>query len=243
MVCEELHVARASFYRLKAQLALPFERVTKKRGPKPAQSDEQLTEAIRAILKASPFTGEGHRKVWARLRHKNMRTSKVRVLRLMREAGLLAPTRAGAAHGPAAHDGTITTEEPDKMWGTDATSTATVEEGSATVFIAVDHCTTECVGIHAAKEGTRYEALEPLRQAVRARFGAFTEGACRGLQIRHDHGSQFMSDVFQDELAQRQLELPGGGASFRRRPRSCASGRFDLADTLQLIEVTERLRV
>ena len=35
----------------------------------------------------------------------------------MREARLLAPTRMGRVHGPAAHDGTITTEVPDQMWG------------------------------------------------------------------------------------------------------------------------------
>ena len=33
-----------------------------------------------------------------------------RVLRLMREHGLLAHQRAGRPHGPRAHDGTITTE-------------------------------------------------------------------------------------------------------------------------------------
>src|SRR3954471_21814636 len=37
----------------------------------------------------SPFHGEGHRKVWARLRLAGVRTSKRRVLRLMREHGLL----------------------------------------------------------------------------------------------------------------------------------------------------------
>jgi hypothetical protein len=45
-----------------------------------------------------------------------VRTSKGRVLRLMREATLLAPTRLGHAHGPKAHDGTITTDVPDQMW-------------------------------------------------------------------------------------------------------------------------------
>ena len=47
------------------------------------------------------------------------RTSKERVRRLMREHDLQAPPRAGHAHGPKAHDGTITTEAPDVMWGTD----------------------------------------------------------------------------------------------------------------------------
>ncbi len=40
----------------------------KRRGPKPSISDEALLVAIEADLEASPWEGEGHRKVWARLR-------------------------------------------------------------------------------------------------------------------------------------------------------------------------------
>jgi transposase InsO family protein len=152
------------------------------------------------VLARSSFLGEGHRKVWARLRLAGTRTSKARVLRLMREAGLLAPMRAGVAHGPPAHDGTITTERPNQMWGADATTCLTTREGTATVFVAVDHCAADCVGIHAARPGTRFEALEPLRQGIREHFGGYGAAVASGLALRHDHGSQFMSDHFQDEL-------------------------------------------
>ena len=155
--------------------------------------------AIRAVLAAAPFLGEGHRKVWARLRWQGVRTSKARVQRLMRAAHLLAPTRVGHAHGPKAHDGTITTEQPDQMWGMDATSCLT-REGTATVFVVVDHCAAECIGLHAAKPGTRFEAVEPLRQGVHALFGGYETGIALGLLARHDHGSQYVSDYFQDDL-------------------------------------------
>jgi putative transposase len=162
--------------------------------------DEALVEAIRKLLATSPFRGEGHRKVWARLRFAGIRTSKRRVLRLMREHDLLAPNRVGRPHGPRAHDGTIRTARVDAMWGTDLTSTMTAE-GQASIFVTVDHCSTECVGIHAACRATRFEALEPLRQGVRACFGAFAEGVAGGLKLRHDHGSQFIADDYQRELA------------------------------------------
>jgi transposase InsO family protein len=162
--------------------------------------DEALVEAIRQLLTESPFHGEGHRKVWARLRFAGVRTSKRRVLRLMREYDLLAPSRVGRPRGPSAHDGTIRTERVDAMWGTDLTSTMT-GEGQASIFVTVDHCSTECVGIHAARRATRFEALEPLRQAVRACVGAFAEGVASGLKLRHDHGSQFVADDYQRELA------------------------------------------
>ena len=64
-------------------------------------------QAIRQLLTDSPFHGEGYRKLWARLRFAGIRTSRRRVLRLMREHGLLAHQRAGPAArlaSPRRHD-------------------------------------------------------------------------------------------------------------------------------------------
>jgi len=198
-VCQEWGVPRSTFYHQQDRVA-PSQGTPAKRGPKTAYTDEVLTGFIRQVLAASPFLGEGHRKVWARLRAQGIRTSKPRVLRLLRQAGLLAPSRAPRVVGPRVHDGTITTERPNQMWGTDATSTVTVEDGAVTVFVAIDHCTLEGIGIHAARRATRFEALEPIRQGVRLQFGTVSAGIAMGLQVRHDHGSQYMSDEFQAEL-------------------------------------------
>ena len=168
-------------------------------GPPGAMSDAALIRRIGALLADSPFHGEGYRKVWARLRHVGVRTSPRRVLRVMREHGLLAHQRPGSPRGPRAHDGKITTERVDEMWGTDLTMVAT-GEGQAAVFVAVDHCSAECVGIHASPRATRHEALEPIRQAVRGSFGAVGKDLAKGLSIRHDHGSQYMSKDFQREI-------------------------------------------
>jgi len=170
-------------------------------GPVGPCADHDLVPHIKRLLTDSPFHGEGYRKVWARLRYAGLRTSKRRVLRLMREHQLLAPQRRGRRPGPRVHDGTITTTRINEMWGTDMTATLTAAEGQAAIFFAVDHCSLECVGIHAAKRGTRFEALEPLRQGVRECFGAFASQAAQGLALRHDHGSQYMSHDFQEELA------------------------------------------
>jgi len=40
----------------------------------------------------------------------------------------------------------------------------------------------------------------PIRQGVRRCFGAFAEKVATGLSLRHDHGSQYMSDDFQNEI-------------------------------------------
>jgi putative transposase len=189
---------RSTFYARQQRTRQPA--ALRRRGPKTKHTDAELLEQIRAILTASPFHGEGHRKIWARLRVQGIRTSKLRVLRLMRENELLAPQRQLAPVMEKSHAGSIVTSEPNQMWGTDATATVTLADGQVTVFAAVDHCTAECVGIHAVKRATRFEALEPLRQGVREHFGGFGPQAAAGLRIRHDHGSQYMSDHFQKEL-------------------------------------------
>jgi putative transposase len=196
-VCRAWRLGRSGIYRHQSP---PPATPPRRRGPLGAMSDDALTTAIRGVLAASPFHGEGHRKVWARLRYAGTRTSLRRVLRLMRQNHLLAPARVGSPRGPRNHDGTIIPETVDVMWGTDLTTTIT-GEGLAAVFIAVDHCSAECVGIHAHARATRFEALEPIRQGVRRHFGGFARGIARGLAVRHDHGSQYMSDHFQKEIA------------------------------------------
>ena len=212
-VCRVWQCARSSVYARRQATTSPTP--CRRRGPVGAAPDDVLVGHIRRVLEASPFHGEGYRKAWAKLRVEGIRTAPERVRRLMREHDLQAPHRVGQAHGPKAHDGTITTAAPDVMWGTDMTATVTVGEGTAYVFVAVDHCTTECVGLHAAKRGTRFEALEPIRQGVRERFGTIGEGVARGLRLRHDHGSNYLADDFQQEVAFFGIE---SSPSFVREP-------------------------
>ena len=139
-------------------------------GPRGPMPDEALVDAIRRLLADSPFHGEGHRKVSARLRFAGIRTSKRRVLRLMRAHDLLAPGRVGRPHGPKAHDGTIRTERVDEMWGTDLTATP-AGEGQAAIFVTVDHSSADARA-SMPPASARLEALEPCRRAC-GRFGAF----------------------------------------------------------------------
>ena len=191
------NLARSSFYATRQRERDPRE--AHKRGPK-VLSDEELLAEVRQLLAAPVFTAEGYRKIWARLRHKGVRTSKDRVLRLLRENQLLSPSRQAEPGETNPHEGTIVTEAPDRMWGTDATATHTEAEGAVTVFAAIDHYTAECVGIHVVKKATRFEALEPIRQGVRECFGTFSAGSAAGLRLRHDHGSVYMSEEFQNEI-------------------------------------------
>jgi transposase InsO family protein len=98
------------------------------------------------------------------------------------------------------HDGTIMTDQVDHVWGTDKTETVTTDEGRACVFIAVDHCSGEFIGTHAASGASRWEALDPIRQGVARHFGPLEARAAAGPTLRHDHGSNYMSGDFQREI-------------------------------------------
>ncbi len=202
---------RSSFYAARSRKQNPRE--PRKRGPK-VLSDAELLSAIRVVLDEAVFSGEGYRKVWARLRHKGIRSWKERVNRLMREHQLLSPHRQPAPIVTRSHDGVIVTDRPDRMWGTAATATITIAEGAVTIFAAIDHCTAECVGIHAVKKATRFEALEPVRQGVRERFGVFSPDSATGCNCVMTT-AVYTSDDFQNEI--RFLGI-GSSPAFVRQP-------------------------
>ncbi|MCL6556945.1 MAG: hypothetical protein K6T56_11375 [Burkholderiales bacterium] len=97
-VCRVLELPRATIYAQEQRQAanvVPLQRA--RRGPKPKVSDADPLAAIRADLAASFFTGEGHRKVWAR----HPRWTQPRVAPDARERPTLAawptPGRTGSA--------------------------------------------------------------------------------------------------------------------------------------------------
>jgi putative transposase len=198
-VCRVLDFPRSTIYAQQAAAKVVPLR-PQRRGPKPKLADADLLTAIRADLAASPFTGEGHRKVWARLRLVGgIRVSRARVLRLMRENALLSPHRRPQGE-PVSHDGTIVTDRPNDMWGTDGIRIATVDEGWVWVFAAVDHFDACCVGLHVVKTGNRFAALQPIAQGLKTEFGATDAEAGRGLTLRMDHGTQYTADDFLNQI-------------------------------------------
>ncbi len=201
LVCRTWEQPRSSYSVSKRGAELPVRLApASKRGPKTVLSDTELLELIRADLKASPFQGEGHRKVWARLRVRDgVKVGRRRVLKLMRENNLLSPYR-GRRGNPRLHQGEIITPAPNLMWGTDGAKVFTVEEGWGWLFVAVEHWTAECMGWHVCKLGTRFAALEPISQGLMTTAGSVAADAGRGLSLRIDHGTQYLSDHFQNQL-------------------------------------------
>jgi putative transposase len=198
-VCSTLCVPRSSFYEKKRRKRSKGRKAGKRR-PKPSVSDEKLLALIREDLATSPFIGEGHRKVWARLKFgRGIAVSRKRVLRIMRENNLLSPYRMPQM--PANHhDGEIITSEPNVMWGTDGAKVFTLEEGWGWIFVNVEHWNSECMGWHVTKKGDRFAALEPVSMGIMSEFGSVERGIARGISLRMDHGNQYTSERFQNQV-------------------------------------------
>jgi putative transposase len=101
----------------------------------------------------------------------------------------------------------------------------------------------ECVGIHraqrarsapegtargsgqrASRSGDRFQALEPVKQAVRQCHGGFAKDIAAGLRLRHDHGSQYVSHDFQAEI--RFLGIESSPAFVREPEGNGCAERF-----------------
>ena len=230
-VCRTWKLSRATYYNRTSE-AKPGKKDSSSR----FHCDSFLVKRIRHHIQVSPFHDEGYRKIWARLRYERVRTSKERVRRLMKAHHLQSVKRPRRERGNKAHDGRITTERPDQMWGMDATSTVTTREGTAHIFIAVDHHSQECLGIHASKSGQTIQALEPLRQAMRHSFDDYNDSLGIGVTIRHDHGSQYISKLFQSELRFLGIE---SSPSYVREPQCHGvAERFIKTLKEQLLHVT-----
>ena len=169
-----------------------------------------------------PVEGRGHRQV-APVEGKTantprlgpVSTSRHRIAELARQALGMAVAIAWLP-GPAGTRRRVakpSVEEPDAaeparpdLWGARVSNDPglpdhgvrvfTAEDGWVWTFAAVAHWNAECVGWHVCKVGSRFAALEPIAQGLGRRYGSVEADVARGLALRMDHGSQYLSDHF-----------------------------------------------
>ncbi len=172
-----------------------------KRGPKTMLKDHELLAQIVELVKEPLFSGEGYIKIHSRLKRKNIKVGKNRIYRIMQSHDLLNSKKGSQGSGRS-HDGTIITEQPNKMWATDGKQFYTHAEGKCWFIGVIDHFNDEIKSFHLCKTFDRFAAMESLRNAVRIEFGSIEQGVCNGIDIalRADHGSQFDSNDFQKEI-------------------------------------------
>ena len=75
-----------------------------------------------------------------------------------------------------------------------------VDDGWGWIFTAVEHWNAECVGWHVCKAATA-AALQPISMGLAGLYGSTAAGAARGLALRMDHGSQYLSDHFTNQIS------------------------------------------
>ena len=200
MICGVYRLPRSTWYARGVSSATEKPAAATRRGPRSRWSDAEVLSVIREVLLESSFHGEGYRKVRARLRMRDVRVGRNRVLRIMREHQLLVPVRRLANHGDRSHEGRIQTDRPNELWGADAARFYTRQDGWCWFFGAIDHCSEDVVGWHVAKRGDRWAALEPIRQGIRAHYQHYATKIALGLGLRHDWGPQYCAHQFLGEL-------------------------------------------
>jgi len=174
----------------------------RKPGPNPTVNDVELLKEIKDEIKNSKFHSEGYKKIHKRLNRRGVYCGANRVYKMLVINNLLAPQRPKHNGSSRVHDGKIITQNLNKMWGTDGKYFYTEDDGQCWLFSVIDHCSLEILGWHVVKIGNRFAALEPVKQAVKKEYGCLDASVCRdvGLFLRSDHGSQYDSRDFQNEL-------------------------------------------
>ena len=122
---------------------------------------------------------------------------------IAREQSALAPKLPKVsvlASSSSTMHGQIIAHAPNLMWGTDGVRVFTVDDGWGWIFTAVEHWNAECVGWHVCKRGDRFAALQPISMGLAGLYGSTAAGAARGLALRMDHGSQYLSDHFTNQI-------------------------------------------
>lgn len=195
MILEVAELSSSAYYKK------PTVRELKKRGPKTKISDDLLLVYVKEVISNLTFHGVGYKKIAARVRRKlvkrRLSVGKNRVYNLMKANNLLQRPSGGRGK-KRVHNGSIHTEKPDVMWGTDAKKVWTNEEGWCNFFGVMDHFNSEIITFHMSKSGDRIETLRPVQNAVKIRYGSLCKNAAKGTALRLDLGTSNTSKYFSD---------------------------------------------
>ncbi len=123
-----------------------------------------------------------------------LKLNRKRVLRVMRERGLLVRSRRLRVTRRKDWS-TVTTTEPNQVWQMDMTKVwAGPGTGWAYLVSALDCCTREIVGWELSLRCRTQEAIAALERAVLEQMAAGSRGS--GLTLTTDNGTQFTSARF-----------------------------------------------
>jgi putative transposase len=200
-VARVMQISRQAMYRL------PKPRSAPQRRP-PTDAVEQ---AIVEVAKANPT--DGYRMVWALVRRRlGVAVNRKRVLRVMREQGLIQRRRSVPRRR---RPGFFRVERPGQLWHMDMTSIWVAEHGWCYLNAIIDCCTRELVGWSLDVRCRASEAIAVFEAAI-ARSGFVPDELEVGdqaerLTLGTDNGTAFTSRAFRAALAERDVAHRRGG--------------------------------
>ena len=133
--------------------------------------------------------------MWAQLRAQDIRTSKESVRRVHARARPAGAATRRPAKGPAStRSGRSPPSDQTRWWGSDLTTTVTTRRRHS---YGLRGCRPLQLGSSAFMQRPRGESVSrPWSRSTREsieHFGGGDKGIAGGLQLRHDHGSAYMS--------------------------------------------------
>lgn len=154
-----------------------------------------VVERINGIKAEHPFWG--YRRVWAYLRFiDNLEVNKKRVLRLMKEGGLIVKPNIRLKALRTATRPKPRPISPNEWWGIDMTKVLTGSSGWIYIVIVLDWYTKKVVGYDVGQRSKSTDWLRALEMAVNRQFPEGARG--KGLNLMSDNGCQPTSVAFME---------------------------------------------
>jgi len=181
-----------------------YRTLTPRRAPASAARPpaDEVEAAIVDIAVANPT--DGYRMVTALARRRlRRRVNRKRVLRVMRERGLIQRRRP---LGRRRRPGFFRVERPDQLWHLDMTSVWVAEHGWVYLMAAIDCCTREVTAWHLQTRCRATEAIALIERAAAER--AIAPGT---LTLGTDNGSAFTARAFKAALSDLGIAHRRGG--------------------------------
>lgn len=167
--------------------------------PRGSRADRRYDERI--VLACGEKVAYGYRRItWWLRRKEGLPVNRKRVLRVMRERGLLVRARRLRARRRKEW-GCVEASRPNEIWQADMTKVwAGPSLGWAYLVSVIDCCTREIVGWNLSQRCRTEDALTAVEQAVLQRLPSGSREA--NLTLTTDNGTQFTSSRFLETLTQ-----------------------------------------
>ena len=180
-----------------ATLAISRSSLYYRKKPRGSRADRSYDEQI--VVARGEKLAYGYRRVtWWLRRKEHLLVNRKRVLRVMRERGLLVRSRRLRARRKKEW-GRVEASEPNQVWQSDMTKVwAGPVVGWAYLVCVIDCCTREIVGWNLSHRCRTEEALDAVEQAVLERLPAGSRQA--SVTLTTDNGTQFTSFRFIETL-------------------------------------------